>query len=349
MTHSKENLDEWLGEFRKYIKRAQHFEPISYPGMMLEVLKYAKGQIVADIGCGAGLFSHIAKCGWYHSESYLEDPEKHSAPILIGVEVNKWQNKYYHNYDFFLQGVSTDLGLPDKSVDTLVCIENIEHLTKREVSAALREFVRVSRQRIIITTPSPLAFLDQNTFQKRAILLPRYDISLDKFIYAKIASAIHKTCIDVKDMLQRGFDLLFHNTGSHLHPIYVKTLEHSPSDKDTEYRVSLISELVLRRQSYPVDAYIESLELEYPLDLENMSKYSDTSVGLLEEIRRKDAEVHNYRIYYLNLVCESLKENDSIRRDQKIFYENIIPPDNRTSFIKKIFKKTLQLAIPRST
>lgn len=101
---------------------------------------------VLDLGCGRGLTGCLM-----HGSRDLKGTK------LIGLEINqKYINecKKHGIYDKIIKHRLPGIPLDGKSVDLIFCIEVIEHLTKEDGILLLEEIDRVSRGRVIITTPN---------------------------------------------------------------------------------------------------------------------------------------------------------------------------------------------------
>jgi ubiquinone/menaquinone biosynthesis C-methylase UbiE len=95
------------------------------------------GQRVLDVGCGIG--PYVARL----SEMGRE---------CVGVEINAGvvESARAMGRDVRLQS-AYDLGFPDKSFDSVVLVETLEHL--EDYRQALTEAARVARETIVVTVP----------------------------------------------------------------------------------------------------------------------------------------------------------------------------------------------------
>jgi len=111
--------------------------------MMDLVLKYA-GQKILDIGCGHGV-----SCMELNKRGY------HCVGIEANEEYSKEAGKYIEAYHMYAE----KLDFPDKSFDTVIMFEVLEHLQDPE--AALAEILRVTRKNLIVSVPNlgPLEIL----------------------------------------------------------------------------------------------------------------------------------------------------------------------------------------------
>jgi SAM-dependent methyltransferase len=105
-----------------------------------------------EAGCGRG---NVARSRYFPS----------GIPTKLGIEIFEpyaLTALSSGSYDAVLRGDVRSLPLKDKSVDCIVCVEVIEHMPKDQGIALIREFERVARCQIVIsTTDIPLKPLDE--------------------------------------------------------------------------------------------------------------------------------------------------------------------------------------------
>jgi len=101
------------------------------------VLENAIGKCL-DLGCGIGPYlGHLTKSGFEaigveYSRGIVQQAVALGRPVIVGS--------------------ATEIPFPDKSFDTVVMIEALEHIP--DPHAALREIVRVTRKRLVMTVPN---------------------------------------------------------------------------------------------------------------------------------------------------------------------------------------------------
>lgn len=107
-----------------------------------------KCMMFADIGCGYGLIGYLLR---------ISSLFRNEKIVLIGVDINK---KYLLDlnklkvYDHLILATASHLPFISKSVDVSIAIDVIEHLTKKMAYNMLHEMDRITKKRIILTTPN---------------------------------------------------------------------------------------------------------------------------------------------------------------------------------------------------
>lgn len=125
-----------------------YYEALGYPRAILSPVdfyrlkrarKYLYGKSVLDVGCGRADFLNLIKNNYQ----------------IAGVEVNTQRvdycNQVLEQDAVRLGNLDGELDFEHGSFDTVVCLEVLEHL--EDPAEALKELMRVSRKRIIITIP----------------------------------------------------------------------------------------------------------------------------------------------------------------------------------------------------
>lgn len=104
---------------------------------MLNLVKKHAGKRVLDIGCGHGLNCiELDKRGFE----------------CIGIEINEQYVQEAQKYIEAYHMRAEKLDFPDKSFDTVIMLEVLEHL--EDCHAALEEIVRVTRKNLILSVPN---------------------------------------------------------------------------------------------------------------------------------------------------------------------------------------------------
>ena len=107
--------------------------------------KRGKVGTVLDCGCGKGLWG------------YLIRTEQGGGARIIGFDVYLPYLKFcktFRVYDDLLLASANRLPFRNKSVHLVLASELVEHLSRTEATAFLKETERVCRGRIILTTPN---------------------------------------------------------------------------------------------------------------------------------------------------------------------------------------------------
>jgi len=116
---------------------------------------------ILDVGCGKGTVAALIKTMatiW---------PEK---CYIIGIDISAYLLNFAKRYyDDVIQAHASFLPFRDKTFDAVISVEVLEHLTKREGYRMLAEIERITRKKIIITTPSHWVDMDKglSLFDKR--------------------------------------------------------------------------------------------------------------------------------------------------------------------------------------
>jgi len=122
-----------------------HREDLYMPGSpntecspyMIDLVRKHAGHEILDIGCGTGVKSiELLKTGFHCTgietdPSYVNKAKKHFPAFVMNAE---------------------ELDFPDKSFDTTILIEVLEHI--RNPTAALSEIVRVTRKNLVLSVPN---------------------------------------------------------------------------------------------------------------------------------------------------------------------------------------------------
>jgi ubiquinone/menaquinone biosynthesis C-methylase UbiE len=103
-------------------------------------LQQTKGDVVLDVGGGTGgTISILPSLGayiWLDNDPMKLKGFRRKQPLLNG-----------------LLGDATRIPLRDKSVDDVLCVAVLHHLSDEQVSQFLREAARVARKRFILMDP----------------------------------------------------------------------------------------------------------------------------------------------------------------------------------------------------
>jgi 2-polyprenyl-3-methyl-5-hydroxy-6-metoxy-1,4-benzoquinol methylase len=112
--------------------------PVTAPsGEILAIIEAHAGKSILDIGCGHGVYGReLIKKGYDYTG--IEADEEYAAEAAKTVTA------------FHMR--AEKLGFPDKSFDTVIMLEVLEHL--EDPYGALAEVVRVARKNLIVSVPN---------------------------------------------------------------------------------------------------------------------------------------------------------------------------------------------------
>jgi ubiquinone/menaquinone biosynthesis C-methylase UbiE len=176
------------------------------------VLMEVRGRRVLDVGCGAGVYGYLLRNKWQDTwpgqrqfdDFANRDPANDQPELLAGVDVqteNVRRCAHHRIYDFLALARAQALPFPDDYVDTVLCIEVLEHLPKDEALHALRGFERIARERIVITVPA--ASVDEHTGRdERAFLKLQSD---DPEVREWVEAETHKSSFTRAELAALGF------------------------------------------------------------------------------------------------------------------------------------------------
>ena len=118
--------------------------------MQLELLDWffipSAGERVLDVGCGSGVFANrLAELG-----AQVTAVDSNAESVEYG------ERTFVRDNLEFRRGLLDELGLPDNSFDSAVCLEVIEHVYPAQTDALLADLRRVLRPggRLLLTTPN---------------------------------------------------------------------------------------------------------------------------------------------------------------------------------------------------
>lgn len=96
--------------------------------------------------------------------------------------------------------MTRQLPFADKSFDTIVCVEVLEHLERADALKAIGEFERIARRRVVVTVPRH--HVDEHSPDERGFL--RYE-GTDPRVWEWVEAERHKSSFTVRDLQRIGF------------------------------------------------------------------------------------------------------------------------------------------------
>lgn len=176
------------------------------------VMNEIAGSRIIDVGCGAGIYGYLLRNKWQDTPSgaiqFLDfakrDPTNDQPTLLVGVDIQLGSVRRCasHNiYDFLALARADELPFPENYVDTLLCVEVLEHLEKHEALQALQDFERIAAKRVVITVPRD-AINPETGHDERAFL--KTD-SPDPAVREWVEAETHRCSFTRRELADRGF------------------------------------------------------------------------------------------------------------------------------------------------
>lgn len=119
--------------------------PLFFDGL---VVHNVLGDSFLDVGCGHGKWGYLLKKYRWSSGS---------EPTVTGIDLFEPHIRSLEQqkvYDTLLVAPATEMPFDDKSFDSAIACEVLEHVTQAEGSKLISELKRVSRLSFVVTTPN---------------------------------------------------------------------------------------------------------------------------------------------------------------------------------------------------
>ncbi len=123
------------------------------------IIPLVQGPKILDVGCGFGKWGALCTCNYWQTHA----PVRGARPELTGCdgyEANVQMARKSGFYGQVLHLMVPPLPFDDRSFDTVLLIEILEHLTEDRGQALVQEAKRVARHRVILSTPNYPDFRD---------------------------------------------------------------------------------------------------------------------------------------------------------------------------------------------
>jgi ubiquinone/menaquinone biosynthesis C-methylase UbiE len=191
----------------------QHLLVGSSPlAMIPRIMDEIAGTRILDVGCGCGVYGYLLRNKWQDTppghvqfrDFEHRDPTNDQPALLAGVDaqLGSVRRCARHNiYDFLALARAENLPFPENYVDTILCIEVLEHLEKPAALRAIQGFERIAARRIIVTVPKDA--LDPHTGEDERAFL-KIDTS-DPAVREWIEAETHRSTFAIDELVALGF------------------------------------------------------------------------------------------------------------------------------------------------
>jgi ubiquinone/menaquinone biosynthesis C-methylase UbiE len=155
---------------------------------------------IVDIGCGLGMNMKL-----------ICELLPHTFISIYGIDWSPATFELHKSnpdsiYDEILLCDSTELPYHDNEFDIALSMENLEHLYGDGCIRSLEEMKRISKH-LVITTPLPFHVINFSWIYPELIEAILDQIQLKNHDYICLESAVHKSTIFPKSMLEAGFSV----------------------------------------------------------------------------------------------------------------------------------------------
>lgn len=181
-------------------------------GMIPRVMDEIAGTRILDVGCGCGVYGYLLRNKWQDTppgsaqfrDFARRDPKNDQPALLAGVDaqLGSVRRCASHNiYDFLALARAEALPFPDNYVDTILCIEVLEHLEKPAALKAIRDFERIAARRIIVTVPKDAVDAHTGADEREFLKMDAADPAVREWIEAET----HRCSFSAGELSALGF------------------------------------------------------------------------------------------------------------------------------------------------
>lgn len=161
---------------------------------------------IVDVGCGLG-----------HNMKLIDELLPNTFITIHGIDwspatVNLHKNNPSSIYDEIRLCDSSMLPYPDNEFDIALSMENLEHLYSDGCIRSLEEMKRISKH-LVVTTPLPSDVINFRWIYPELEAATKDETPLTDYDFVCLESAVHKSTIYPKSMLQAGFSIKYATHG----------------------------------------------------------------------------------------------------------------------------------------
>lgn len=179
----------------------------SPPELAKPAMARIRGESIADVGCGAGVYGYLIRNSWHFTGSWTEEKIP-AARELVGIDFSQVAIDVVESHRVYHRAVLADsdrLPLGNSEVDCAVSMENLEHLYPREAIVALNELARIAKRRIVITTPAPWKVVNRRWLAEEICAAEADEEPLGYGEFQMLAGMVHKSTLFPDQMRRAGF------------------------------------------------------------------------------------------------------------------------------------------------
>jgi len=178
------------------------------------ILSEIRGRRILDIGCGAGIYGYLIRNKWqdcYPGRIQFEDFQNRcilndEPELLVGCDVtteNIRRVNKHQIYDYSCLANAANLPFKEGLFDTIICVEVLEHLEKKDAIKAIEQFKRIATQRLIITVPKNALSSTTNSDERPFLKIASTNIDIIEYVEAER----HKSSFTQRELSYLGFQI----------------------------------------------------------------------------------------------------------------------------------------------